>query len=366
MSDGDIERDAASPSSNGDRPERSDASSSGENTLPASIDLTSSTVAEASKTLSGIFGYATELRQRTFKSASAFADGIRESSGWLVPSAFRNSQSYTIFIRQMLDYAHADIDVRKMLAGVKSVVPEHLFVARKSVDNLFDMTALAAFHISPLTVIAIYGHLAFGNTKFVSILAHQLKSDGILTTSGAISDVNMLLTAIGEASKSAEGSFRKPPISADSLKKTISSVEHRLATEPGIRQNIPMYEIDQLWRQMEACAKANDVALWGIAAALAIDALGSEQTVKSDAPRNLELSDDFFSRSLMDSYWRGLRRIECDGLLPTLSHASEPYLDSIWQAFSMDRTSWRQQLLDGELLKWGWSKLGWKSTAEQA
>src|SRR5690606_37291496 len=107
-----------------------------------------STLGEASKSLQRMFHYSTSIPERTLRSASALAGGlVRESTNWLVPLAFRNSKSYSIFVQQMLDFVVNDI------GGVKRVLnpnkAEQVDLARKTVGNLLDMTALATFHISP-------------------------------------------------------------------------------------------------------------------------------------------------------------------------------------------------------------------------
>ncbi|MEM7478611.1 MAG: hypothetical protein AAF483_26810, partial [Planctomycetota bacterium] len=66
-----------------------------------------------------------------------------------------------------------------------------------------------------------------------------------------------------------------------------------------------------------------------------------------------------FDQHIFAHYWEGLREIEREGLLPTLSRTSQPYLEAVWSNFSLSQKTWTEQLLSGELLKWGWSQLSW-------
>ena len=66
-----------------------------------------------------------------------------------------------------------------------------------------------------------------------------------------------------------------------------------------------------------------------------------------------------YQEQIIDHYWEGLRAIERQGLLPTLSRACQPYVETVWTNYSVDQKTWREQLLGGELIKWGWSQLSW-------
>ena len=86
------------------------APNQGPSSLPAEIDMEKSTVSEAASSLLNIFNYSASLPERTLRSATALAGGlVHETANWLIPSAFRNSKSYSIFVQQMLDFVVKDI-----------------------------------------------------------------------------------------------------------------------------------------------------------------------------------------------------------------------------------------------------------------
>jgi hypothetical protein len=66
-----------------------------------------------------------------------------------------------------------------------------------------------------------------------------------------------------------------------------------------------------------------------------------------------------YQQKIIDYYWEGLRAVERQGLITALSRASEPYLETVWNNYSMDQKTWKEQLLSGELFKWGWSRFNW-------
>ncbi|NLE37212.1 MAG: hypothetical protein GX621_04225, partial [Pirellulaceae bacterium] len=54
--------------------------------------------------------YSVSLPERAFRAASGLVGGtLRESASLLVPQAFQNSKTYTVLVRQMLDFMVEDV-----------------------------------------------------------------------------------------------------------------------------------------------------------------------------------------------------------------------------------------------------------------
>lgn len=331
--------------------------------LPDAIDMEQSTVGEAANSLLKMFNYSASLPERTIRSAGALAGGLmRESANWLIPSAFRNSKSYSIFVQQMLDFMVNDIGgVKKRVLGVakeESEDAEQVDLARKTVGNLLDMTTFATFHVSPVTVLAIFSDVAYGSKLYMQQLSDRLKEQGIIDEKTTIDGATDLLDALEQASGQAAGMFDQPPVSIDGLKQTIEQTRAAVQNiDPS--KLLPISEIEQLWTQMELAAEDQNASVWDVSATMSMVALNNIQAVGHGAIASLEIAGNMFSEHIVDHYWSGLREIERDGLIPTLSRSSEPYLEAVWTNFAMDRKTWTEQLLSGELLAWGWSQLSW-------
>jgi len=104
--------------------------------------------------------------------------------------------------------------------------------------------------------------------------------------------------------------------------------------------------------------------LWDVSATISVVALNQLQAVGNGSIVGLEIAGDLFQQRIIQHYWDGLRAIERNGLIPTLSSASKPYLEAVWSNFTIDRKTWTEQLLSGELLKWGWSHVSWPKTTK--
>jgi hypothetical protein len=341
-----------------------------ENSIPAAIDMDKQTVGEAFSSLQRLLNYSATLPE-TLRSAGAYASElVRESANWIVPSAFRNSHSYSVFVQQMLDYLSKDLagawrgeagqkpDSDRSESELQEEQWEQIFLARKTVGGLLDMTALATFHVSPLTVLAVYSEMAYGSHTIIQLLGQRLKERGIIPEKTAIEDSNSLLAALEKAAGIAAKMFDQPPLSIQGLRHTI---EETKATVVQVKPErlLSFSEIDQLWRQMELAARDQQASIWDVSATISIVALNNIQSVEEGGAVSLEIAGSMYQEQIIDHYWEGLRAIERHGLLATLSRASQPYVEAVWTNYAVDRKTWTEQLMSGELIKWGWSQLSW-------
>ena len=110
---------------------------------------------------------------------------------------------------------------------------------------------------------------------------------------------------------------------------------------------------------MELAARDQKASIWDVSATISIVALNNIQAIDDGGLVSLEIVGNMYQEQIIDHYWEGLRAIERQGLLPTLSRACQPYVETVWTNYSVDQKTWREQLLGGELIKWGWSQLSW-------
>ena len=356
-------------------PETIDPETTGQGThqvLPAAIDMDRQSTSEAFKTLQRWLHYSPGIPE-TLRSAGAYAgELVRESASWLVPSAFRNSQSYSVFVQQMLDYVGNDL-LRGHASDSASSAPERqeqaagnggedsneqVMVARKTVGSLLDMTTLATFHLSPLLVLAVYSEVAYGTTEIMQQLGLRLKEQGIIPEKTKVADADSLLASLRQASRVAASTFEQPPLSIEGIEQTIQQTKVAcLQAKP--ERLLPAAEIDQLWRQMELAARDQKASIWDVSATISIIALNNIQAIEDGGLVSLEIVGNMYQQQIIEHYWEGLRAIERHGLLPTLSRACKPYVETVWSNFAVSPKGWKEQLLNGELLKWRWSRLTW-------
>lgn len=318
-------------------------------------------IGEAVSRLLHWFQYSASLPERTVRSASALAGGIvREGANWLIPSAFRNSRSYSIFVQQMLDLLTEEVGGvrRRPVPGSETVEPAQVDLARKTVGNLLDMTALATLHVSPITVLAIFSDVAYGSKYYLQQLSARLKQQGIIDEDATIDRATDLIDALERASGEITEAFDQPPVSIEGLRSTLEQTQAAVAEMEPARL-LPLAEIDQLWRQMELAATAQDASLWDVSTTISLVALRNIQATGQGVLSGLLLAGDLFQAHIVEHYWHGLREIESQGLVATLYHSAGPYLEAVWNNFAPNRGTWTETLLSGQWLRKSWQRFGW-------
>lgn len=346
-------------------------------TLPAAIDMEKQTVGEALSTLQKLMHYSASLPESIRNAGAKASELVRESANWLVPAAFRNSHSYSVFVQQMFDDVVKDVagawrgehvakeSPNSLSASDADDASEQVFLARKAVGSLLDMTALATFHLSPLLVLSVYSEIAYGSRAIMQLLGQRLKEQGIIPPKTDVQDTASLVAALEKAARIAERMFEQPPLSIPGLQKTIEETRHTVAhVQP--EKLLPFAEIDQLWRQMELAARDQKASIWDVSATMSIVALNHIQAIDEGGLVSLEIQGNMYQEQIIDHYWEGLRAIERRGLLPTLSQACQPFVETVWTNYSIDHKNWAEQLLSRELIKWGLSRLSWPKLSRHA
>ena len=301
--------------------------------------------------------YTLSLPERALRSGTAVVAGMaRESAALLVPQAFQNSQSYSVMIRQMLDFLAEDVGGVRRHAGNDASDDARVenFVARKAVGNFIDMAHLATFHLSPALVLAALADMAYGSQTYLAELADELKREGVIDEHSTIQHVDDLLGAVANASSTTASAFNTPPLSVEGLKQTIRETRESLSTIDPSRV-VPQAEITRLWAEMRAVAQREHVSPLAVSGAMTLVALSRMQTVAQGALSSVRVAGRLLDRHVLDHYQAALAEIAERGLYATLRDTSAPYIDAVWQNFSSDKPTITEELLSGRLLGQGWS-----------
>jgi len=210
----------------------------------------------------GVFDYllySLSLPERTLRSATSVVSGtLRESASLLVPQAFQNSKTYTVLVRQGLNFLAEDVGGVQRDENDTGPPPVENFVARKAVGNFIELAGLATMHLSPLMLLAVFSDVAYGSQAYLKELADELKSQGVIDEQSTIDHVDDLLKAVAGASKTAAGAFDTPPLSLEGLTKTVSDTRKAVASiNPA--SVIPQAEVSRLWNEIHTLAKSQGV-----------------------------------------------------------------------------------------------------------
>jgi hypothetical protein len=308
--------------------------------------------------------YGVSLPERTVRSGVGLVGGaVRESTALLVPQAFQNSQTYSILVRQMLDFLVEDVaGVAHKSAGEEGAKVEN-YVARKAVGNFIEMAGMATLHVSPLMLLAVVSDVAYGSQTYLQELSAELKREGIIEPDSTIDHVDDLLAAVGRASSVTAQAFDTPPLSTDGLRETIEQTRQAVAAIDPTKV-IPQAEVARLWGEMREMADREHVSLLDVSTTMTLKSLDKIATAGRGALSTVRVAGTLFDRHVIDHYQDALEDIRSRGLYATLAEASGPYITAVWQNFSTERPTITEDLLSGKLVGQAWGKVrGWLGVA---
>lgn len=329
-----------------------DPDAAGQNSNAQGPDPTDSSLADRLR-------YALSLPERAARAGSAAVAGtIREGAAILAPQAIQNSKTYTVMVKQTLDFLAEDVGgVAKSqpaaAAGadgteITAAPAVDNFVARKSIGNFVEMASLATLHVSPLLLLATVSDVAYGSQTFLRELADELKRDGVIDEKSSIHHIEDLLAAVASASSLTAGAFDTPPLSVDGLRETIDQTREALRTIDPSRV-IPQSEINRVWSDMRELAKREGVSPLAISGAMTLYTLSSMHTVARGALSGVRVAGRLFDRHVIDHYEEAIGQIRSRGVYSVLRDTSGPYVDAVWQNFSAGRSTVTEDLLTGRL-----------------
>lgn len=315
--------------------------------------------------LIGSLLYGLSLPERTARSVAAMAGGIvHETAARLIPVAFRSSKSYAVFVQQALDMAVHDFGgVAARASGADDLAmsdaSDEALLARKAVGGLLDVAGMATLHLSPMTVLAIFSDLAYGSGHYLRQLSAELKQQGVIEQGSSIDNVSDLLQALQQTSQQATDALDRPPINIEGLRQTIQQTRQALAgVDPA--KLIPQSEIGRIWSEMESAAQQSDVGLLDVSATMTLFAMNRLTLVSRGALSSVTVAGNLLDQHIIGHYSDALVDIQTRGIYATLSEASAPYLDAVWENFSAQRTTWTEDLLTGRMIDRTWQSVrGW-------
>jgi hypothetical protein len=312
--------------------------------------------------LSGLL-YGVSLPERLVRSAVGITAGTaKEIAEFVVPQAFQDSKSYEVAVRNSLNFLLANVATVSDPNAEKPVVPPNAvpaadsssdptainpgrFIARKAVGNFIDIAGLATLHVSPLWILAIVSDAAYGTKTYLSELAGELQSQGLIDDSSTIHRVDDLFDAIKKASGRAASNFDTPPLSLDELKSSFEQTRAALnEVDPTLL--IPEAEIGRIWSDMRSLADQEKISLLGVSGAVAMQAVETIKTATQGSLTGLFVAGKIVNRNIFGHYISALSDIHKNGLWSSVRNTYGPYVDLAWGNFTSSRKTWTEQVLN--------------------
>jgi hypothetical protein len=302
--------------------------------------------------------YSLSIPERTLRSGAGLVGGaVRESAALLIPRAFQDSQTYRLLVQQTLDFVVQDVAGVAAAAPAEGATPQvDNFIARKAVGNFLELAGMATVHLSPLTTLAIVSDVAYGSSHFLRELATELKRQHLIDENATINNVDELLGAVADTARVTSGALDTPPMSLDGLRETVRQAREA-ATRVDVLKAMPKAEVEKLWNDMHAIAKAQDADVWSVSTTMTLYSLDQLGKVGQGALSTVKVASGLFDRHILDHYRQGLNEIGEKGMYATLQESSGPYIEAVWSNFAQSKSTLTEDLLNGKLLSKGWGML---------
>lgn len=295
--------------------------------------------------------YGLSLPERALRSTGALVGGtLRESSELLLPRAFRNSQSYRLFLQQMLDFLVEDVGgVERNKNSAPSAAGVDNFVAKKAVANFIDLASLATVYMSPLLILALLSDVAYGSQSYLKEFSKELKAQGVIDQQSTIDNAADLLSAVRDASAVGSEALSIPPLTLKELKKTIEQTQSAIKSM-NPTQLIPQGEAKRLWEEIHATAQRENVGVLQVSGAMGMYVLNRAGKAGRGALSTVKVAGSLVDRHIFDYYLDGLKDIRNKGLYVSITESSKPYVDAVWRNFAIRKSTITQDLFSGRLL----------------
>jgi hypothetical protein len=297
--------------------------------------------------------YLASLPERTLRTGVGVLGGAaRETAGLLVPRSFQSSRTYSVMVRQMLDFLVHDVGGVEQQNAASSTAGVDNYVARKAVGNFVDMASLATLHLSPVLILAAVGDLAYGSQTYLKELAKELEQQGIIDSADAVQHVNDLLTAVSDTSAATTEAFNTPPLSVAALRETIEQT--RAAILKGTAVIPPRAEVERMWQEMREISLREHVGLLTVSATATLRSLDKFAKLGRGALSSVKVTGSLFDKHVLDHYQQAFVEIRERGVFTSLAESSGPYVAAVWKNFQPAKGTLTEDILSGKLAGSSW------------
>jgi hypothetical protein len=289
------------------------------------------------------------LPERLLRSATGIAAGAARELGIIVlPAWVRRTRLYTSMVDASLRFLLEQVaQVDKSASDREEALPVD-FLLRRTAGNIVEIAGIAAFHASPVWVLAALADVAGAGRSLISEITKALQSDGLLDAGRSFDSVEEILGGLEDAAGRLAENVNTPPFQAAELRKEWDKFRRDALRLP--RAALP--DIDALtaqWRllQQEAVVQKRSILeLSSLMALSAIRVLPDNARWLSRAARAGGLrTGEVLARGLFDHYRTVLAEINRTGYTAYCLRELNPYLTAAAKQFSTERVTLTQRVL---------------------
>ncbi|MBN1422582.1 MAG: zf-TFIIB domain-containing protein [Planctomycetes bacterium] len=323
---------------------------------PAEIDALESLRRSGALGILGLAGFAASLPERSVRAIVGLLGGaVREGGGLLLPGFLKRTKLYDMIFNRSLRFFVEDV------GGVEGVyepgAPDAAgakFVARKAISNLMEAAGIAAFHASPILVLAVVSDITAGARSYWGELGRELQRKGLADPKAEISTLESFLGSVGDFSGSVADAFDLPPLDPKSLREQVARIrDEAVRLKDHVRIDPP--DIGRLWDDMREIATNEDRSLLEVSSAIAMGALGRAGKAGQAVLTGAGVGARMAYENLFGYYRDSIAEIHRKGYYFYLSERARPYVRAALRHLQRSNPSWTEKFLR-TALDLGWAK----------
>src|SRR5580693_926860 len=194
--------------------------------------------------------YLLSLPERVLRSASALSAGLLHEIGNVtLPAGVRRTRLYQTMVESTLRF------LVEQVGQVDGVYPEEEqlaenFLLKRTIGDGIDLAGLAAFHASPVWVLAALADISGAGRQLMDEISSSLKDEGLLDRNSRFENVDQILDGLERTAGQLATSIRFPPLDIPGLRKEWIALKESALTIPPRSLPSPAMVTDQ-WEQLK-------------------------------------------------------------------------------------------------------------------
>ena len=285
------------------------------------------------------------LPERLLRSVSALAGGLaREVGDLTLPARVRRTRLYTTLVDSTLRFLIEQVGQVEGAYPAGTDLPAD-FVVRRTAGNAIEVAGIAAFHASPVWVLAALADLSGAGRELIADISAALKKDGLLEADRTFETTDQLLDGIERAAGRLADSINTPPLDIAGLKEEWAKLR---AEAP--RPNLPSPALlSREWQELKREAAAQGRSVTELSSAMAVSAVRrlpeNTRWLSRAAVVSVRRTGQVLGQALLDHYSGTLEEIRKTGYARYWMREFRPYLVGALRQFSPRRPSLTERLL---------------------
>lgn len=293
--------------------------------------------------------YLLSLPERVLRSASALAAGlVREIGNVTLPKAARRTRLYQTMVESTLRFLIEQVGEVEGAYPPEGKLAEN-FLLQRTVGDGIDIAGLAAFHASPVWVLAALADISGAGRQLLDEISASLKDEGLLDRETRFENVDQVLDGLERTAGQLASTLRFPPLDVPTLRKEWEALKEAALTIPP--RSLPSPEqVRGEWEELKSEAEDQRRSVFELSSLVAmatVRAVPEKMLWLSRCARTATLrTGRLFADGLLDHYRATLAEIRETGYLAYWTREFRPYLRAAAQQFSGSHKTLTERLLE--------------------